>query len=163
MLHNLKRDSQEATDLRILIFLILVSGSMIMAGCQAVPVNTGPSEEIIPTEVFAPASPTQGENQMTPSDPGLQGLLEKAKTDLAQRLSVLPEEIAIVQATSVTWPDGSLGCPQEGMVYAQVLTPGYLIRLQSGDQKFEYHASRGTEVVYCENPMPPVEGTPGDV
>ena len=105
---------------------------------------------------------------MTPSlpgssDPGLKNLVDKAMADLAQRLAVSAEEIVLLEATGVTWPDGSLGCPQEGMAYAQVLTPGYLIRLRSGDQEFEYHASRGTEVVYCENPMPPVEGTPGDV
>lgn len=103
---------------------------------------------------------------MTPSllaDACLQNLIDKASADLANRLSIQIVEITVVEATAVVWPDGSLGCPEEGMVYAQVLTPGYLIRLQSGDQEFEYHASRGTEVVYCENPMPPVEGTPGDV
>ena len=104
---------------------------------------------------------------MTPNLPtpasSPQTLIEKAKTDLAQRLSVSVDDIAVLQAETVTWPDSSLGCPQEGMLYTQVLTPGYLIRLQAGDREFEYHASRGTEVVYCENPMPPVEGAPGDV
>jgi hypothetical protein len=77
-------------------------------------------------------------------------------------LSILAAEISLLEATAVVWPDASLGCPQEGMVYAQVLTPGYLIRLQSGNQEFEYHASRGTTIIYCENPSPPVPGTPTD-
>ena len=98
-----------------------------------------------------------------PADAGMQSLIKKAKADLARRLAISTDEIVLLQAESVTWPDASMGCPQEGMGYAQVLTPGYLIRLASGGQEFEYHASRGTEVVYCENPMPPVEGTPGDV
>ena len=98
-----------------------------------------------------------------PAEAGLQFLIDKSMADLAQRLAVSINEIILLEATSVVWLDSSLGCPQEGMAYAQVLTPGYLIRLRSGDQEFEYHASRGTEVVYCENPMPPVEGTPGDV
>lgn len=98
-----------------------------------------------------------------PADPRLQNLIEKAKADLAQRLSVPIDEIAVLEATTVTWPDGSLGCPQEGMVYAQVLTPGYLIRLQSGAQEFEYHASKGTTLIFCENPTPPVAGTPPNV
>ena len=102
---------------------------------------------------------------MTPSpsnNVGLQNLINKATADLAQRLSVPIDDITVLESTTVTWPDGSLGCPQEGMAYAQVLTPGYLIRLQAGEQVFEYHASRRTEVVYCEKPMPPVEGTPLD-
>ena len=100
---------------------------------------------------------------MTPTGTGLQNLIDKAIADLAQRSNIPANEITLLEATAVTWSDSSLGCPQEGMVYAQVLTPGYLIRLQAGDQEFEYHASRGTEVIYCENPRPPVEGTPGDV
>lgn len=98
-----------------------------------------------------------------PADPRLQGLIDTAKNDLAQRLAVPIDEIMLVQAESVVWPDGSLGCPQPGMQYAQVLTPGFLIRLQSGDQEYEYHTGRGSTVVSCENPSPPVEGTPGDV
>lgn len=98
-----------------------------------------------------------------PADAGLQALIEKARTDLAQRLSIPAGDIVVLQAENVTWPDGSLGCPQEGMEYAQVLTPGYLIRLSFGNQEFEYHASRGTTVIYCENPSPPVSGTPPDV
>jgi hypothetical protein len=103
---------------------------------------------------------------MTPTPwtpPNLQNLVETAKADLAERLSLSVEEILVVEATGVTWPDSSLGCPQEGMGYAQVLTPGYLIRLQAGDQEFEYHANRGTQVFYCENPAQPVPGTPADV
>lgn len=98
-----------------------------------------------------------------PADAALQNLIDKAIVDLAQRLSISANEIVLLEATSVVWPDGSLGCPQEGMVYAQVLTPGYLIRLRSGVQEFEYHASRDTTVIYCENPTPPVPGTPSDV
>ena len=98
----------------------------------------------------------------TPADAGLQSLVEKARADLAERLLVPADDIILLQAESVTWPDGSLGCPQEGMQYAQVLTPGYLIRLSYGDQEFEYHAGRGTTVIYCETPSPPVPGTPAD-
>ena len=98
-----------------------------------------------------------------PADPSLRNLIEKATLDLALRLAVDIHDIDLVEASPVVWPDGSLGCPQEGILYAQVLTPGYLIRLQAGEQVFEYHASQGTTVVYCENPAPPVQNTPGDV
>lgn len=98
-----------------------------------------------------------------PADAGLQRLIETAKEDLAQRLAISAKEIILLEATSVVWPDASLGCPQEGMAYAQVLTPGYLIRLEFGNQEFEYHANKGTYIIYCENPTPPVPGTPADI
>jgi hypothetical protein len=105
---------------------------------------------------------------MTPSPPPpvtpqLQKLIEQSKQDLAQRLGINVDDISLLEASSVTWPDASLGCPREGMGYAQVLTPGYLIRLQAGEQEYEYHAGRSTDVMYCDNPTPPVPGTPGDV
>jgi hypothetical protein len=140
---------------------------LLVAGCNQIITSNTPSAIATETQAI-PISPTEGEHQMTPSlqtpaDAGLQGLIDKATADLAQRLSVSATEIILIEATSVVWPDASLGCPQEGMAYAQVLTPGYLIRLEFGNQEFEYHASRGTEVIYCENPTPPVPGTPPDI
>lgn len=104
-------------------------------------------------------------NQPTtsPLPSGLEALVEKAKQDLAQRLSVSVDQINLVEAKSVVWPDASLGCPQPDMAYAEVLTSGYLILLNAGNKEYEYHASKGTEVVYCENPVPPVQGTPDDI
>ena len=102
---------------------------------------------------------------MTPSLPivtpsGLESLIEKAKEHLAQRLAVSTNEISLVEAKSVMWPDSSLGCPQEGMVYTQVLTPGYLILLEHGGHTYEYHASSRDYVTTCANPSPPMPGSP---
>ncbi|MDX1408310.1 MAG: hypothetical protein R3330_09255, partial [Saprospiraceae bacterium] len=65
-----------------------------------------------------------------------------------------------VNAADVVWPDSSLGCPQKGMVYADVLTPGYLIVLSADGREYEYHTSKGTEVVYCINPTAPLQDLP---
>ena len=148
--------------MRLLIFWIFI----FIIGCQAKAVD--PETPLDSTSMPVTPPDQGGTTQMspsipTPADAGLQELIEKAKADLAQRLSVPANKIMLVEATSVVWPDASLGCPQEGMVYAQVLTPGYLIRLMYKNQQFEYHASRGIEVIYCENPTPPVPGTPGDI
>jgi hypothetical protein len=110
------------------------------------------------------SSPTQGETMTspTPDVPGMESLIEMAKNDLAQRLSISVGEISLVEARSVVWPDSSLGCPQAGIMYAQVLTPGFLILLEHGGVITEYHANRGNYVVACENPSPPVPGIPSD-
>ena len=98
----------------------------------------------------------------TLSASGLEGLVEKAKEDLAQRLSIPISDISLVEAKAVVWSDSSIGCPQPGMMYAQVLTPGYLVKLKYDSRNFEYHAGKGGTITYCENPLPPVEGMPGD-
>jgi hypothetical protein len=71
-------------------------------------------------------------------------IVELAKKDLAQRLGVEEQSISLVgQIEEVTWPDTSLGCPEPGMMYAQVLTPGYRFTLQSGAKVYEYHSGKG--------------------
>jgi len=144
----------------LLLALCGCSTSSTPAGESPDPSPLNPQE--IPTHL--PTSPSQGD--VTPMDPSLQvppnlqKLIEKAKEDLAQRSSISTTQINLLEASEVVWPDGSLGCPQKGMEYAQVLTPGYLIRLESGGNTFEYHAGVGGDITYCKNPTPPILGTP---
>src|SRR5687768_1987839 len=39
-------------------------------------------------------------------------LVEPAVLDLSRRLRVPEDEIEVLEVEEVTWPDGSLGCPQ---------------------------------------------------
>ena len=141
------------------------------AGTSNLPENTAlpiPAVEQTREAQTGTVSPSEEKSQMTPSlltpeSTNMQNLVEKAKEDLAQQLSIAITQISLVEARGVVWPDASLGCPQPGMAYAEVLTPGYLILLNAGSKEYEYHASKGTEVVYCENPMSPVQGTPDDI
>ena len=152
---------------------LIVLLALAFAGCVPFQTSVAESPDLPlfnptgePLSTLMPAQPTQGEKpQMnpflsTPSAPGLEGLIEKAKEDLAQRLSIPASDIVLVEAKQVVWPDGSLGCPQPGMLYAQVLTPGYLVKLKYDTRDFEYHAGKGGSLMYCENPLPPVEGMP---
>lgn len=71
-----------------------------------------------------------------------------AVADLARRLDVPESAITVRTVESVEWPDASLGCPQPGMMYAQVITPGYRIVLEAGGKRYEYHTSQ-THAVLC--------------
>lgn len=77
-------------------------------------------------------------------------MVEKTKADLMERLGVLKEEIRIVDAKAVTWPDASLGCPKRGVMYVQMLTDGYVIQLEANGQKYEYHTDTGQNVILCD-------------
>ncbi|MGH3384379.1 MAG: hypothetical protein ACRDO1_07365 [Nocardioidaceae bacterium] len=79
-----------------------------------------------------------------------------AVADLAQRIGVDPAEITVVSVEEVTWRDGSLGCPREGMMYTQALVPGTRIMLARQAQTYEYHAGAGREPFLCDNPQPPL-------
>ena len=62
--------------------------------------------------------------------------------DLAGQLGIAAEAITVRSVEAVEWPDASLGCPKPGMMYAQVITPGYRIVLEANGQSYEYHAGR---------------------
>ena len=81
---------------------------------------------------------------------GLQPIIDLAKADLAQRLSVGVETIAVSGAESVVWPDGGLGCPQPGMVYTQVQVDGTYIELIAGGVVYPYHSGGSQGPFLCQ-------------
>jgi hypothetical protein len=87
----------------------------------------------------------------TTIDPGLQPIIEQALADLAKRLGIPPSDIVVVSAVLVTWPDTSLGCPQPGMAYAQVLTDGSKTTLRYKGRDYAYHTGGSVYVPFlCE-------------
>ncbi len=51
---------------------------------------------------------------------------------------------------AVDWSDASLGCPEPGQVYAQVITPGYRVLLEAAGKEYEVHTDQiGRSAVIC--------------
>ena len=159
--HIVHTINRQEVPVRIAVNLFILWGIVFNTGCQANPVEasillestSGPvgdsvtgSVPVSPTEENAPmiASPSM------PADAGLQNLIDKAMTDLAQRLSIPTTQITLIEAMPVVWPDTSLGCPQSSMAYHEVLTPGYLIQLQADNRVYQYHSDADQLVVFCE-------------
>ena len=65
------------------------------------------------------------------------------RADAARRASVAPSAVEIVRSDVRTWNDGSLGCPEPGMNYIQVITEGYQIIVRAGGRDYDYRTSRG--------------------
>jgi len=143
---------------------------VLIAGCSVPLVSTStlapptslPTSSptpLLPTALPIEAEPTQNP-PFTPAAT-VEPLVARAVGDLAARLGVAQEEITVVSVEYVEWPDTSLGCPQPGQMYLQVITPGYRIVLGVGDRTYEYHSSR-QEVILCKLPkeIPPEIGPP---
>ncbi len=89
-----------------------------------------------------------------PFDSDLEKIITQAKTDLAQRLTIDPGQTELVEVSSVTWPDGSLGCGIPGSEYLQVLIPGYKILLTADGQRYTYHTDTGNQIILCVEKLP---------
>jgi len=80
---------------------------------------------------------------------GSEDAIAAALDDLTGRLAVDKGAVEIVAVEKRMWSDTSLGCPQPGMMYAQVITPGFLIQLKACGKAYTYHASLNRAVL-CE-------------
>ncbi|MPV38528.1 hypothetical protein [Georgenia subflava] len=102
------------------------------------------------------ASPTGSTGR--PSDPAsLPPDVRTAVDDLAGRTGVDPGEIAVVVFETVTWSDGSIGCPEPGKAYTQALVDGRRLVLAAGGSEFAYHGEGQGPLAYCASPVPPAE------
>lgn len=70
--------------------------------------------------------------------PGLFDILEPVVADAAELTGSPVSEVVVVSSTEVTWPDGSLGCPQPGMRYPQALVNGHRIIVRAGGRELDY-------------------------
>lgn len=78
---------------------------------------------------------------------------------VAQETGLSPESLTVVEQQDVVWRDSALGCPQPGMNYLQVLTPGYRILVQSGSDTYHVHTNGRGTMVLCTNPSEPLGGS----
>lgn len=78
-------------------------------------------------------------------------MAEEKKESLAAVLGVEKEKIEVVSAEEVEWSSMDLGVPEPGMMYAQVITPGFKIIYRVGGKTSEVHTNfEGTIAVLVE-------------
>jgi hypothetical protein len=97
---------------------------------------------------------TDHEESDGPAD--LDGFTDLALEDAAAEFGVTEEEIEVVRAEEVEWPDGARGCPEEGEMYTQAIVPGYLVVLEIDGEEHHYHGGEGERPFRCEDPQDPV-------
>jgi hypothetical protein len=152
----------------------------LVTACGGGPASIVPPDEAITTATQShkgyegtavpTVQPETEERTMTPTPPGeateaklpseAEEAVQLAQEDLRQRLDLAPEAIRLVSVEAVDWPDTSLGCPEPGMMYAQVITPGFRVVLEAERETYEYHTHQGRVVVLCDERGHPVCGGP---
>lgn len=124
----------------------LVVAVFALAACGA-PQDEGAPE----TTETTPSPPVEATVEPTTPPPGdpLAGVVDDAVSDLAARLRVDRSDIEVLRFEEVTWPDGSLGCPQPGEFYTQALVDGYRVVLGVDDRVYLYHAGSDGDPFLC--------------
>jgi hypothetical protein len=78
-----------------------------------------------------------------------ESLLAGVIEDAASKQNVGVVAVTVLSGQAVDWADGSLGCPEPGMSYVQVLTPGYLVLVDAGGVTLEYHLNQQGAFKQC--------------
>ena len=123
---------------RFIPLMALAAAICLMAGAAC---GGNDGEKQSPTET-APASSA---NELVPGE-----VETAARKLLADELEADAGAFSLESSESVQWSDASLGCPQEGMMYAQVITPGYKLVFDLAGTSLAVHTnSDGSHMVVC--------------
>ena len=74
---------------------------------------------------------------------------ETAIEDLSRRLLVTRDQIEVVDVREVSWPDGALGCPEDGVLYTQAVVEGTQVLLRVDGRVYDYHAGDDGRSFLC--------------
>ncbi|MDA1188392.1 MAG: hypothetical protein O2854_01740 [Chloroflexi bacterium] len=139
----------------------LALGGALLAGIACAPAASEPGSQtpvVTRTPIVNTPTPTEEPQEVS----NLDALLEMAKLDIMTRFDVEPESVQLDSAIDMEWPDASLGNPKLGQSYAQVITPGYKLVLEVGDDTYVYHTSMDRVDFVSKNGGPAVALTDED-
>ena len=89
-------------------------------------------------------------------------ILSAVRSDVAARSGLAADAIRLVSARAMRWNDGSMGCPQPGQSYMQVILDGFQVILEAQGRSYDYRTDTRGGLVLCENPPPNPGGQPRD-
>jgi hypothetical protein len=139
---------------RCIVQLALVG--LILASCAAPPdAPFRPSQTALPRETVAETPVSDPPSLVeTPLTSDAEHLVDLARHHAADLLGVDVSAVALISINGRDWPDAALGCPQPGLAYAQVITPGFQIQLEADEHRLVYHADTRDQVVLCQAKPP---------
>lgn len=129
-----------------MVSVVIAAGlALVMGACQPVARQTSTAPATTAQATAAPA--TDAPAAETPNvngaalSPAEQAIVASATALLTQELAVAGSAITLISITAVDWPDASLGCPEPGMMYAAVITPGYELVFDVSGQEYRVHTA----------------------
>ena len=129
---------------------LLAAALCLLVACGAPPPGSAADQSTVANNPGATTiEPTQPSTIAEPEEEADMDLVELARADLARRLKVAEDQIELLEVEPVSWPDGSLGCPQPDQIYTQALVEGHRIALGHGERVFLYHSGGEVPPFLC--------------
>jgi hypothetical protein len=134
----------------------LVLATLALAGCTLQPGSSPDADQTPAPDATRPGFSAPDLATVPPSGEPVTGevpeeILDAITADAAERAATEPAAVEVVQAAAVTWNDGSLGCPEPGMLYTQALVDGYHVIVEAGGEELDYRVTADGGFRLCEN------------
>ncbi len=134
----------------------LVAAFLFVAGCSAAGSSVSPSASPAPSLSMASEQPSIIPGPSSSPSAGTIDLpapiIAAVKAEIAKDAGVSASDVTIISGEAVSYPDGSLGCPQPGMAYTQIPVDGWKVVGTAAGATFDYRGSGLTEIRRCEKP-----------
>jgi hypothetical protein len=157
------------------IFIVVLAALCVLVACAPITIEEGTpvlDETEVPITIVPPveiSTETPSEIE-TPENGGQmpmgevpEALFEIVLADLLERTESDRSMVKVIKSEFVVWSDGSLGCPQPGMMYTQALVDGYQVIFDVNGDTYDYHLSDRGAFVLCQSgpgALYPSSGTP---
>lgn len=125
--------------------LLLILSITACAPGEAAPTEIVPTEEIPEVTEMPTESPVS--EGATPEAAPIGPAEETVIKQLAENLDLQESEITVISSEVFEFSDACLGITLEGVMCAQVITPGRIIVLEADGIQYEYHISEDGERV----------------
>ena len=63
---------------------------------------------------------------------------------------VTPPMIKVKSFEAKNFNNTALGCPKEGKIYTEVITPGYQVILEAQEKEYDYRLTGEKDIILCE-------------
>lgn len=135
----------------MLIWLVVLAACGAAASPTPSPEPTTRPTSTAVTQPTASPEPTSGRDLPTPVGSAPESVLAAVRAAVATAAGSGADEVTILETRAVEFSSTALGCPEPGMMYAQVITPGYIVIAEAGGERYEFHTNTtGDQVVQCE-------------
>ena len=98
-----------------------------------------------PTRIPDPASPGPSGSFDLPAS-----IIDPVVAEAARLSGVPVDQVTVVSAETVTFPDGGLGCPVPGMSYTQVQVEGFKLVVDAGGAQYDFRGTSPDKFRLCE-------------
>ena len=134
-----------AKSLKVLILAGLLAATACAADTPPTPRGIAPPKRLPDVETVAPLP--SGDPIATAQIP--REVRRAVVADAAKRFNVAESAVVLARAEQLNWSDGSLGCPEPGRLYTQMLVAGFRVVAVTSAGELTYHTDSHGNAVSC--------------